>query len=232
MSSLRRISTQLIQVGDEGEARLTYTKSIRSSPGIVLGIFTIPQSDGLRVHYYLLIVQSLLACMAIPHQQSFSLESQPLPRDSKDDFKETPGHLDDFIPATAAEEAAVIRKLDWHLLPFVFLLYMLSVLDRSNLGNAKLAGMEDEINLAGFRYNWLGTIFYVACKYSTPYLRASSNEFDRYLLTMDMHWLEGVCTSPLLRFRSTVLGFRVDHTSSGLQLARSDGVPLLPWYCR
>lgn len=61
-------------------------------------------------------------------------------------------HLpDDFVPATAAEEAAVIRKLDWHLLPFVFLLYMLAVLDRSNLGNAKLAGLEDTIDLKGWK---------------------------------------------------------------------------------
>ena len=36
------------------------------------------------------------------------------------------------------------------------------MLDRSNLGNAKLAGLEDTIDLGGWRYNWLGTIFYIA----------------------------------------------------------------------
>lgn len=70
----------------------------------------------------------------------------------------------DFVPPSAAEESAVIRKLDWHLLPLVFVLYSLSVLDRSNLGNAKLAGMTKDINLTGNRYNWLGTLFYIACK--------------------------------------------------------------------
>lgn len=49
----------------------------------------------------------------------------------------------DFVYPTPAEEAAVIRKLDWRLIPLVFVLYMLSVLDRSNLGNARLAGLED-----------------------------------------------------------------------------------------
>ena len=39
------------------------------------------------------------------------------------------------------EEEAVIRKLDWRLLPLVFVLYSLAVLDRSNLGNARIAGM-------------------------------------------------------------------------------------------
>lgn len=67
-----------------------------------------------------------------------------------------------FITPTAQEEAAVIRKLDWRLLPLVFILYSLSVLDRSNLGNARIAGMEEDIDLSGHRYNLLGTIFYIA----------------------------------------------------------------------
>ena len=64
---------------------------------------------------------------------------------------------------TKQEEDRVWRKLDYRLLPLVFVLYTLSVLDRSNLGNAKLAGLEDSIDLGGWRYNWLGTIFYIAC---------------------------------------------------------------------
>lgn len=67
-----------------------------------------------------------------------------------------------FVPPTSQEEAAVIRKLDRRLLPLVFVLYSLSVLDRSNLGNARLAGMEDDIDLSGNRYSLLGTIFYIA----------------------------------------------------------------------
>ncbi|WPG99272.1 Hypothetical protein R9X50_00208500 [Acrodontium crateriforme] len=62
---------------------------------------------------------------------------------------------------TPEEESAVIRKLDWHLLPLVFALYTLSILDRSNLGNAKLAGLSKDIDLSGNRYSWLGTIFYI-----------------------------------------------------------------------
>ncbi|KAF7188738.1 putative transporter [Pseudocercospora fuligena] len=67
-----------------------------------------------------------------------------------------------FVPPSAEEEQKVIRKLDWRLLPLVFVLYSLAVLDRSNLGNARLAGMEDDIDLSGDRYNLLGTIFYIA----------------------------------------------------------------------
>jgi hypothetical protein len=35
-------------------------------------------------------------------------------------------------------------------------------LDRGNIGNAKIAGMAKDLELTGFRYNWLLTIFYVS----------------------------------------------------------------------
>ena len=63
---------------------------------------------------------------------------------------------------TLDEERRIIRLLDWHIMPWIFVLYSLSVLDRSNLGNARIAGMEDDINLEGKRYDWLATVFYIA----------------------------------------------------------------------
>ena len=38
----------------------------------------------------------------------------------------------------------------------------MSSLDRSNIGNAKIAGMEDDLHLTGDKYSWLLTIFYIA----------------------------------------------------------------------
>ncbi|KAK0335539.1 hypothetical protein LTR91_017035 [Friedmanniomyces endolithicus] len=67
-----------------------------------------------------------------------------------------------FVPPTPEEERKVIRKLDRRLLPLVFVLYSLAVLDRSNLGNARLAGLTKSIDLSGNRYAWLGTIFYIS----------------------------------------------------------------------
>ena len=78
--------------------------------------------------------------------------------------KEAGQHV--LIRPSAKEEAAVIRKLDRRLPPIVFLLYSLAVLDRSNLGSAKLAGMEDDIDLSGNRYSPLGTVFYIAYIFS------------------------------------------------------------------
>ena len=38
---------------------------------------------------------------------------------------------------------------------------MLAFLDRSNIGNAVIAGMSHDLNLVGDRYQWLLTIFYI-----------------------------------------------------------------------
>lgn len=47
----------------------------------------------------------------------------------------------------------LIRKIDWTLLPFLALLYLLSFLDRTNIGNARLAGLEKDLRMEGLDYN-------------------------------------------------------------------------------
>jgi len=58
-------------------------------------------------------------------------------------------------------EKQVVRKLDWNLVPLVSSLYLLSFLDRSNIGNAKTAGMAKDLKLDSGLYDWLLTIFYI-----------------------------------------------------------------------
>jgi hypothetical protein len=43
----------------------------------------------------------------------------------------------------------LLRKMDVKLLPFLALLYLLSFLDRTNIGNAKLAGLEESLGMTG-----------------------------------------------------------------------------------
>lgn len=61
----------------------------------------------------------------------------------------------------AAADTRVRRKLDRNMLPLFFVLYMLAFLDRSNIGNAEIAGMKKDLKLGGDRYEWLLTIFYI-----------------------------------------------------------------------
>ncbi|MCJ1399258.1 hypothetical protein MMC11_002460 [Xylographa trunciseda] len=59
-------------------------------------------------------------------------------------------------------EKRVVRKLDWRVTPLVSALYLVSFLDRSNIGNAKIAGMSEDLELTGNRYQWLLNIFYIS----------------------------------------------------------------------
>ncbi|KAH8692159.1 major facilitator superfamily domain-containing protein [Talaromyces proteolyticus] len=57
--------------------------------------------------------------------------------------------------------ARVRRKLDLHMMPLFFVLYMLAFLDRGNIGNAEVAGMGKALNLTSSQYAWFSTIFYI-----------------------------------------------------------------------
>ncbi|KAJ6444333.1 ATP-binding family member B [Purpureocillium lavendulum] len=66
---------------------------------------------------------------------------------------------------TPDEERAVRRKFDRRLVLFVTLLFMLSFLDRSNIGNARIAGMDDDLQTDPPRddwYEWALTAFYIS----------------------------------------------------------------------
>ncbi|KAF4554809.1 MFS-type transporter-like protein 48 [Elsinoe fawcettii] len=74
--------------------------------------------------------------------------------------------MDVAAPARLVERS-VLRKLDIHLLPLVCALFLLSFLDRSNVGNARTAGMEKDLHFDAngkgpHTYDWLLTIFYIS----------------------------------------------------------------------
>lgn len=58
-------------------------------------------------------------------------------------------------------EKSLLRKLDRHLLPGVCTLYLLSFLDRSNVANAKLDGLDTDLHMTGDQYLTGLTIFFI-----------------------------------------------------------------------
>ncbi|KAL8688123.1 MAG: hypothetical protein Q9218_005885 [Villophora microphyllina] len=58
-------------------------------------------------------------------------------------------------------EKRVLRKCDLHVLPILYTLYMLSYLDRINIGNARIEGLERDLNMAGNDYNIAVQVFFV-----------------------------------------------------------------------
>ncbi|KAG9324810.1 hypothetical protein KVV02_004683 [Mortierella alpina] len=60
-----------------------------------------------------------------------------------------------------AQIARLRRKIDWRLLPLLSLMYLCSFLDRVNIGNAKVAGLERDIGLTPDQYSWALSIFFI-----------------------------------------------------------------------
>src|ERR1700742_3872421 len=67
---------------------------------------------------------------------------------------------DEHVP-TSVNERALVRKLDLTLLPALTTLYLLSFLDRSNVGNARIEGLTTDIHMSGDQYLTGLTLYFI-----------------------------------------------------------------------
>ena len=81
------------------------------------------------------------------------------------------------IDIDPALDRAITRKFDLHIVPWLFGLWLLAFIDRSNIGNARIDGLADDLKLDGDKFNIALTIFYV------PYIciDVPSNWFLKYV---------------------------------------------------
>ncbi|KAB8278698.1 major facilitator superfamily domain-containing protein [Aspergillus minisclerotigenes] len=92
---------------------------------------------------------------------------------------------------TRTELTTFVSQVDIRLVPMLCILYLISHLDRANIGNAKILGLTDELGLSGMQYNIALSLFFI------PYvlLEVPSNillkHFTRpsvYLGTLIVSW--------------------------------------------
>lgn len=57
------------------------------------------------------------------------------------------------LPDWQATERALVRRLDWTLLPTVWILYLNNYLDRTNIAQARLNTFDEDLGLRGDDYN-------------------------------------------------------------------------------
>ncbi|KAJ6518943.1 MFS general substrate transporter [Mycena sanguinolenta] len=88
-----------------------------------------------------------------PHQHELtnSIEAEDLKN----------SHSSDESVIDPQAERRLVRKLDWALLPLFTLIYCTNFVDRTAIGNAKIAGIEKDLGMVGFDYNRALTVFYV-----------------------------------------------------------------------
>ncbi|KAB8271407.1 major facilitator superfamily domain-containing protein [Aspergillus minisclerotigenes] len=58
-------------------------------------------------------------------------------------------------------ERRLLRKCDLHVVPILTLLFMFAFLDRINIGNARLMGLEDDLGMSGHQYNIALFVFFI-----------------------------------------------------------------------
>ncbi|GAD98611.1 high-affinity nicotinic acid transporter [Paecilomyces variotii No. 5] len=97
-------------------------------------------------------------------------------------------------------EQKLLRKLDLHLVPIVMLLYMLSFLDRVNIGNARLYKMTSDLSLDGNEYQVAVSIFYLTFLVLEVPSNLVLQKFtpSRYIAVLTICWgiictLTGIC---------------------------------------
>ncbi|KAL8652230.1 MAG: hypothetical protein Q9210_002808 [Variospora velana] len=88
------------------------------------------------------------------------------------EFKGKPDQMD--YPETSYEEGSdvtrpldpaliqrITRKFDTHVIPWLFGIWLLAFIDRSNIGNARIDGLADDLKLDGNKFNIALTVFYI-----------------------------------------------------------------------
>lgn len=89
----------------------------------------------------------------IAHVEGIDVFDPKLAVIDKDELREIEFYHD-YLPGFDEKRTKqLLRKMDRRLIPFLSFLYLLSFLDRSNIGNAKLDGLEHDLGLHGLQYN-------------------------------------------------------------------------------
>jgi hypothetical protein len=76
------------------------------------------------------------------------------PSDSKDAASiQDNADLEIIDALSPTDEKRLLRKMDLHIMPMLTVLYLFAFLDRGNIGNAKIEGLIEDLNMTGSEFN-------------------------------------------------------------------------------
>jgi sugar phosphate permease len=112
---------------------------------------------------------------------------------------------------TPEQERKLWRKVDLRLMPILALMYLLSFMDRGNIGNAKLQGLETQLDLTGNRYNIALTMYFIPyCLFECPAnLVLKRFHPSRWLPGITIAWGIVMTTMGLVKNYPQLVGVRV-----------------------
>jgi len=65
------------------------------------------------------------------------------------------------VDTSGIDERKLLRRIDWHVVPWLAVLYLLNFLDRGNIGNAKLYNMTTDLHITDNQYLIALTVFFL-----------------------------------------------------------------------
>ncbi|KEF51416.1 uncharacterized protein A1O9_12565 [Exophiala aquamarina CBS 119918] len=109
-----------------------------------------------------------------------------------------------------AIDRKLLWKLDFKLIPWLTLLYLISFLDRTNIGNAKIDGLQEDLHMTSNQYNDTLTIFFISYSLFEPLTQILLKRYRPSIFLPTIMVLWGICM--------TCMG--LVHNFGGLMTAR------------
>ena len=101
---------------------------------------------------------------------------------------------DQTITIPSGAEKSLVWKFDLRILPLLAVMYLFNSLDKSNLGNAKTAGLEKTLGLKGDQYNIILSVFFVPYVLTAPFLGILGKRYGPHLVLPCMMFSFGFLT--------------------------------------
>ncbi|ORX80152.1 MFS general substrate transporter [Basidiobolus meristosporus CBS 931.73] len=106
-------------------------------------------------------------------------------------FKEDDPNREFFTPE---EERRLVRKIDFHVLAYITLLYLFYAFDRGNIGTARLTGIEADLHTSPSQFSLCLSIYYISyicCEVPSNLLLKKFSP-SRWIAIIMVSW--GLCT--------------------------------------
>ncbi|KAG4281252.1 hypothetical protein FPRO06_10157 [Fusarium proliferatum] len=137
----------------------------------------------------------------------------------------------EYVPDTE-EEKKLVRKIDLFILPMMWFMYLMSYMDRTNVGNARIAGMDKDLNLDSNKYSIVLVVFFVGyVVFEVPSnMILTRTRPSRYLPGIMFVWGGVTIAMAFTRTYEHMIGFRI--LMGVLESGFAPGVLLLlsSWY--
>jgi hypothetical protein len=124
-----------------------------------------------------------------------NMSKAPKAGEAKDMAAQLLKQADHQVIVTPEDNARVLRRIDWRILPLILFVYCLQSLDKTTLSYASVFGLIQDTNLVGDQFSWLGSVVYVAQLVFQPLIAWSLVKFPigKFSATMVFFWGAVLC---------------------------------------